>query len=342
MFFRRDLLVSNQTVRQLKPRTMDQIDYVYLCTTDRGANEVLARKIVLSETEHLEGCLFLDCDCLEHAPHLIVSSSLLFADELLEKYKRSWKYWSSLAIFANTTREIAGPFYHSYCSNFGALEGRKVKAIFPKPMSQRWNRIHELETRLMRAGFYQIAVCLAEVLAHKYIDAGEIDALAGLAGKERSASEDNDQTSGWHVLEKVRSAVTILKGRKASTKDDVEKIEARAKTTPNALEIEQTKAYTICMSKWRGQALRTAADQLWGKMVCAMNFTRQPLMHMSFFLKKASSATQSNKDDFGALAQLVFGKAAEFHKEFDELLRPFASIYGTLYRLIDSDSRLID
>ena len=286
-----------------------------MATSDRGSNEVLGRKIILSETQSVDNCLFMDCDCLEHAPHLIVASSLLFADDLLQTYGKCWRYWRSLAIFANTAREVAGALYGSYCQNFGPLAGRSVKAIFPKPMSQRWNRISELENRMLRAGFYELAVCLADVLANKFIDSSELDLLA------RATTDETVQT-GWEALKKIREAVHVLKKHnnltKAKVTSDIEK-----RVTPNSLEIEQTKAYTICMSQWRGQTLRNAADVLWGKMVKAMNLTREPLMHLSFFLKKAST---SKDDDFGPLAHLVFGKAAGILQEYNTLLRHLVSL----------------
>ena len=270
----------------------------------------MGRKICLSDSKDIDNCLYLDCDCLEHAPHLIVASSLLFADELLKQYGKSWRYWRSLAVFANTAREVAGPLYQSYCQNFGALAARSVKAVFPKPMSQRWNRVSELENRMLRAGFLELAVCLADVLASKFIDASELDLLA------KATSSEDGAAAGWEALNKIRDAVIVLK--KNSKKNAKVLTTLDSKTTPNSLEIEQTKAYTICMSQWRGQTLRTAADLLWGKMVSAMNLTREPIMHLSFFLKKESTNTG---DEFGPLSQLIFGKASLIFREYDALLR---------------------
>lgn len=296
------------------------IDIAFLVTSDQGSNEKFARKAILNEASHVEECLclYLEADCFEHSPHLIVASSLMLADQLLETYQCDWQYWGSLAIFANTVREVSLPFYQSYCSQFGTLEGRKVKAIFPKPVSQRWNRIHELESRLLGAGFYQIAVCLADVLASKAIDAKELHSLEKLG---LLTADDDDGKSRWHALGQLRAAVQIMKKKQKVNDATLSEMKSR-KTVPNELDIEQTKAYTIRMSKWRGQALRTAAEHLWGKMVEAMNQTRGPIMHLSFFIKKSS--TRDGDDKPGPLAELVFGKAASIHCEFEELLRPFS------------------
>ena len=61
------------------------------------------------------------------------------------------------------------------------------------------------------------------------------------------------------------------------------------------------------------------SDSLWGQVIDVMYRTRMPVIHVSMFIKK-----QFTNEDLittgGALAQLVFGKAAKIQAEFTELL----------------------
>ncbi len=73
----------------------------YCVTTDQGSNEFHARKQLRATTSSLKQVLFLDCNCLEHQGHLAVHAGLLFIDEALKEHQRTWKYYSSLAIFSS-------------------------------------------------------------------------------------------------------------------------------------------------------------------------------------------------------------------------------------------------
>ena len=259
----------------------------------------------------------MDCDCMEHTPHLVVVSSLLLADDMLRAHQKNWKYWSSLAVFANTAREVAGSLYDSYSAHFGFVEAKAVKTIMPRAVSQRWNRIHELENRVLKAGCFQLAVCLADVLARKDIDSSELAALERESGSAHA----------WGALNSIRNAVTIAKQRKTDTP-----AEPLTHSKVNEPALEEAKEYSIRMSRWRGQTLRTVADQMWGRMIAVMQACRGPIVHFSFFIKRESTASlisdtsKSNELSAGALATLVYGKAAEIHNEFGDLQRDAVAV----------------
>ena len=134
-----------------------------MATTDRGSNEVTARRLIAAEVSEYENVYYFEQDCLEHSPHLVVMSGLLLVDKLLAS-TATWKYWSSLAMCSYTCRDQARALYDCYCDRFGAMKGKEaVKSIFPRPVCQRWGRIDELEKRIIKAGFSQLATCLADI-----------------------------------------------------------------------------------------------------------------------------------------------------------------------------------
>ena len=75
--------------------------------------------------------------------------------------------------------------------------------------------------------------------------------------------------------------------------------------------IEETKAYSEKLSRWRKRAVGCFQDPLWWKTVEIMNSCRQPLSHLSNFLKKNDKA-----DEFGCVARLACGKAGVINDEF--------------------------
>ena len=289
--------------------------HVYLCTTDQGSNEAWGRRAILYDVKDDKTTFFFDSDCLEHGPHLIVMSSLLLADSMLTTIGRPWKYWKSLATFSYTTRDVAKRLYDTWVDRFGAQNAKRcVKSLFPKPVSQRWGRVHELEERIMKAGFLNLALCLAEILTSKFVDLQEVVPL------EACLSED----MGWSALGVVRSLVRSSKDKQAKRQKEIET--GKTTATPDVLSVEQTKAYTIQMSKWRGQTLVAIADRLWGKTIETMYHAREPIIHLTSFLKKHSGSDSEMEDNTmpGILAQLVQGKASSIQAEFDSIGRNFS------------------
>ena len=229
-----------------------------MTTTDKGSNEAKARRGILAETRDIPNLLYLDQDCLEHAPHLVVMGSLLLADRLLDLLDGpKFHYWSSLAMFAHTARDVAKPLYEKYCQRFGAQAGKKaVKCMFPRPVSQRWGRIHELERRIIDAGFSSLALCLRDVFAGKFVDSREL----------QEGDEAVDASFGGPSGPPSAKA----KPKPASDKEHAQAKGPDKSTTPNELSVEQTRAYTLQMGRWRAKTLSVVANRLWGKTILIM------------------------------------------------------------------------
>ena len=293
-------------------------DHVYMATTDGGANEQLARRLIAAEIMDCPNIYYFQQDCLEHAPHLVVMSSLLLVDEFLEGFT-NWKYWSSLAVFSHTCRDQARSLYESYSNKFGAKRAKEaVKTLFPRPVSQRWGRIQELEDRIINAGFSELAACVSEVLTRKWVDANELSGSL-MACKAEAWS------GAVSVTATIRHAkVTAASGsaKPAGEGDDTSKKRQKQKqpANPNELSIEETKEFTIKMGKWRARTLEAIGDQMWGMVIAVMNRTRSPLIHISNVLKQKHSL-QTCVEKGGPLAQLVYGKAALILEEFSDTLR---------------------
>ena len=293
------------------PRHTTTIDRVFLCTTDKGSNEAWARRCIAGETSDAANVFFFDNDCLEHAPHLVVMSSLLLCDEVLTMHDCKWKYWTSLAMFSHTARDVAKPLHECWARLFGSMSAKETtKSLFPRAVSQRWGRVHELEKRILDAGVDKLAVCLADVLTHKAIDTTEVEHICSAA----ASTEDNTARGKYQeVLQKIQQTVSVAR---TTPKTKVSK----TSHTPNELEVEQTKAYSIKMSQWRGRTLLAMSDQLWGRVIEVMHRTREPIIHLSNFIKRPLSQDEFNRKG-GVLAQLVTGRAQLIHEEFIDIAR---------------------
>ena len=276
-------------------------------TTDKGSNEAYARRAILAETGGAPNVFFLDQDCLEHAPHLVVMGSLLLADRLLDLVDAPrFHYWASLAVFAHTARDVAKPLYEKYCERFGAQAGKEaVKCMFPRPVSQRWGRIHELERRIIDAGFLRLAACLQDVFAAKFVDG------SGLQDGEEAV----DASGGGSVSSRAK---------RSSDKEHTRADGPGKSTTPNELSVEQTRAYTLQMGRWRAKTLSVVGNRLWGKTILIMYHTRAPIIHLTSFLKKQISDEELFAKG-GPLAQLATGGASRIFAEFNTILSSLAS-----------------
>ena len=321
--------VGSALSQATKHDNTNRILHVYMCTTDQGSNEAWGRRAILCDVKDDKRTLFLDSDCLEHGPHLIVMASLILADQMLSELGRPWKYWKSLATFAYTSRDVAKKLYDAWVKRFGALDAKsRVKSLFPKPASQRWGRVHELESRIMRAGFLNLAVCLAEILTSKFVDMSEVAPL------ESCSSSDQ----GWEALSVIKSCIRCTKDKQQKQKKEIDA--GKTSATPDVLSVEQTKAYTIQMSKWRGQTLVAIADRLWGKTIETMYHTREPIIHLTSFLKANSSSESDDCTTFGILAQLVHGKASEIQAEFDVIASNFPDSWAYFFLLFAWSGKL--
>ena len=91
----------------------------YVMTSDRGSNEVVARRIVFAEAATSPHVIVLSSDCYEHAGHLCTLGGLKAIDAALV-CKRDWKYYSSVAIMSNCMRELAKPVFKEWERQHGA------------------------------------------------------------------------------------------------------------------------------------------------------------------------------------------------------------------------------
>ena len=298
------------------------VHHIYMATTDRGSNESLARRTAAAEVMDSPNIWFLDQNCLEHAPHLVVLSGLLLADTLLEcNGSISWKYWSSLAMFGHTSRDQARDLYETYAERYGAQRAKQtVKCLMPRPVSQRWGRIHDLEDRIMKAGFSEIAICMAEILTRKFIDVNELRSTAML-------QESGESESVWEAMSVVRRAL-----KAASKTSDAQKnrIENDKHATPNELSVEQTKEFTLKMGRWRARTLQACGDRMWGMVITVMNACREPLIHISNFLKQTIDDQEVSQKG-SPLCQLVYGKADAIFDCFTSTLRSMRSLSNYTY-----------
>ena len=156
--------------------------HFFVMTTDRGANEVLARKMWLVLSRSSPEVVCLSTDCYEHAGHLISLQSLKLADALLERHGRSWKYFSSLATSSHTLRDASKLIFQQWCETHGDVSGIKcAKKLWPKCIGGRWNSCSDVETRMREVG----GRCMLEPVLRKV--------LASKAAKDRPQT---DQSAG--------------------------------------------------------------------------------------------------------------------------------------------------
>lgn len=146
---------------------VDDAMFWYLCTTDKGANEAFARKMMTVSLQDCSNVLFVDLDCFEHASHLITLAGLKQMDSLLKPCGVSFKYFSACAIVTNVMRDCAKDIYLEWSIAYGPKSANEcVKKLMPRCNSGRWGSIHETEERFLRMG-PQLATILNTVLAKK-------------------------------------------------------------------------------------------------------------------------------------------------------------------------------
>jgi hypothetical protein len=127
--------------------------HLFILTSDRGSNELLARKMWLALAKDSPEVLVFLGDCLEHAGHLVSLQALKTADTLLKNQGVQWKYFSSLATSSNTFRDLAKGIFQSWCELHGDVSGLKyAKNIWPKLVAGRWNSCNDVEARMEHIG----------------------------------------------------------------------------------------------------------------------------------------------------------------------------------------------
>ncbi len=131
-----------------------------MATTDRGSNEVWARKAIHVSLQALPNCFFLPSDCYEHQVHLGVLGGLRLCDDML-KGQRTWKYFSSVAIVSTTLRDLSQSLFLAWTNLFGHESAIKsVKALFPRCIGGRWGSVHESEARFLKANLQNLSVAV--------------------------------------------------------------------------------------------------------------------------------------------------------------------------------------
>ena len=281
---------------------------VWFCvTTDQGSNEMCARKHCLVATSTLDQCLYLDANCLEHQSHLGVHAALVFIDLALREHGRSWKYYSSLAIFSNCARDLASSIFNKWTEFFGSDSAlQTVNALIPKSSAGRWGAIDQIEGRFLRAPQHQWAQCMNHVILEKLqLDSSEIDGLQGILPDE---------------VHRIFASKAPKKKGKAKGKA---KAAARADESGcgkvDLLAIEEMAEHAARIGRWRRHLLLTMNDRLFGCLVEVMHVSRAPLIHLSNFLKQDISDIELNRHG-NKLQQLVCFKAGAIMAEFDALL----------------------
>ena len=233
---------------------------------------------------------------MEHQHHLVSMSSLQLVDSLLKKFAgRSWKYYSSLAIFTNVARSIAKKLYLEWSSHYGAKSAlESVRKLFPRCCSTRWGSIDGTESRMLQAGCDRLCVVMSQVLS----------------GANNKANKPNKSS------EPPATAATAPSDTCAAPK---EKEENDLNLNPDTLAVEAVREYQLRMGKWRRHALTVLGDPLFEPVISTMHDARSPLTHLSNFLK--SRLTQSVVRKQGNhLTQLSCGKAMEMFAEFEDIL----------------------
>lgn len=121
--------------------------------TDRGPNEVLARKSWTTFTRDCPNILSFSSDCYEHAGHLVTLGAFKTLDEILKRFGRKWKFFSSIATCSHTLRDLSKGLYQAWCLHHGDLSGWKLaRKLWPKVVGGRWNSCSEALERMKKVG----------------------------------------------------------------------------------------------------------------------------------------------------------------------------------------------
>ena len=266
-------------------------DVWFMATTDGGTNEVLAKKLVQVLTRSIPGFFFLPATCLEHSAHLGVLGALKLVDHLLQVHGRKWRYFSAIAMMANTFRGLAPSIFSAWRSLFGDDSAVKdVKALFPRCIAERWGSIDHTEARMLKAGVPRLARTMTHVL--------EISPHLVIVNDDAAEAQEAEK----RPLPKSKS--------KSKARADVKPTEV-----VDIVGAEDTKSYQKKMGRWRSQTISTLHDALFDRVLHIMHHVKQPWIHLSNFLKQ-KLATGSG----GHMFHLVCGKADEIYSAFDDML----------------------
>ena len=226
-----------------------------MATTDRGSNELWSKKTVLVQTKDVPSLFYLPSDCFEHLSHLGVLGALKLTDQLLKGH-RPWKYYSSIAIVANTLRDLGQSLFLTWRALFGDADAvSKVKSLIPRCVAGRWGSIAETERRLLEAEVSKLSTAI------KYLFETEPQLL-----------ENDKKVNKTHKNKKSDNGADAV----------------------DELAVEATQAFNIRLGKWRRHTWTVLQDTLFGKIIIVLHTSREPWMHLSHYVKKNYRQTLSD------------------------------------------------
>ena len=280
----------------------------YCVTTDQGSNEFHARKQLRAMTSSLKQVLFLDCNCLEHQGHLAVHAGLLFIDEALKEHQRTWKYYSSLAIFSSCVRDLASSVFQKWEQFYGSSSAMKhVRTLIPKSNAGRWGCVHEIEGRILQVPFHMWTHCLNHVILEKLqLSPEDFEVLKNVL------PNDVARMFGSKL---PKTGPTKSKAKPKTKKPCIDVGDGKVDT----LAVEQMAEHAARIGRWRRHLLLTINDRLFGLLIEISHKARNPLIHFSSWLKQDITTEELNKIG-GKLHQLICFKGAMFTREFEDLL----------------------
>ena len=181
-------------------------------------------------------------DCLEHAGHLVSLGGFKIVDEILRRFGRKWKLFSSVATCSHTLRDLSKDFYLEWCRIHGDLSGlKKAKKLFPKVVGGRWNSCSEALTRMRQMGGQSM---LQPVLC----------AILPAKGDQE---EGQLQTQG------------------ENTEND------KSRPCVDEISFEETKQYQAKMGRWRRRTKEVVDDPLWWIVSDIMRIAQLTIVHFS-------------------------------------------------------------
>ena len=226
--------------------------HIYAYTSDRGPDQVYARKIMSVIAQKSDKTLFLSTNCFEHQTHLIVHGALKMLDSALKDAGQPWRYYSSLCKICNLWRDKAASVNEAWMQEFGAESAcLHATKLIPRCQGGRWGSVETVEVRLDDAG---ITTCLHHIL--------KLVLARDKKPKDIEALEDKGgpRGSGGAVVDE--------------------------------LALEENQAYRHKMGKWSVDVLKVTEDIVFERLVTMMRLTRAPILHLSAFLKKSLSPVE--------------------------------------------------
>ena len=130
------------------------------CFTSDGGPEVKKFKRILKHMlkDHPMD-IAVNTDCFLHADELQVQTGMKSADRWLAYNALGFKYFSTLAMAMHSWRDNQRPMYIICCFLYGAEWANEFALKKPpKPISQRWGRVEEVEKLLDEAGVGGVSI----------------------------------------------------------------------------------------------------------------------------------------------------------------------------------------